>query len=299
MLVPGSLVFTPTPGPVGLSDWRTWWRYVPGADWAHPEGPAPGTVGRELHPVTQVCWEDVASYAAWAGRQLPTEAEWEFAARGGLDGALYAWGDQLAPLGRQLANYWIGEFPSQNLKPAAERRTTAVRSYPPNGYGLFDVTGNVWEWTADFYRAGHAATAAHACCGPPVSPRVTDDGGTYGTEEPAGAISPGGLSRAARTCARRTTASGTVPRPGRPSPSSRACPTSGSAASLARLTLPDRSGSTSRLRGRGPHCRQHSAAWPRLRRRPPCLRSLAGDQPAKARQGAAGSPDPRCCCSCV
>ena len=190
LLVPGSLVFTPTRGPVDLSVWQTWWRYVPGADWAHPEGPSSGIAGRELHPVTQVCWEDVAAYAAWAGKQLPTEAEWEFAARGGLDGAQYAWGDQLAPLGRQLANYWIGEFPWQNLKPAAERRTTAVRSYPPNGYGLFDVTGNVWEWTADFYRADHAETAGHACCGPPVYPRVPDADGSYDTGEPGGGHIP-------------------------------------------------------------------------------------------------------------
>ena len=190
LLVPDSLVFAPTRGPADLSDWKTWWRYVPGADWAHPEGPWSGIAGRELRPVTHVCWEDVAAYAAWAGKQLPTEAEWEYAARGGLDGALYAWGDQLAPMGRQLANYWIGEFPWQNLKPAAGQRTTAVRSYPPNGYGLYDVTGNVWEWTADFYRADHTAATLHACCGPPANPRVTGAGGSYDTREPGAARIP-------------------------------------------------------------------------------------------------------------
>lgn len=181
-LAPSSLVFTPTPGPVDLGTWQTWWRLVPGANWAHPEGPWSSTDGRELHPVTHVCWDDVEAYARWAGKELPTEAEWERAARGGLNGALYAWGDQLAPLGRQLANYWIGEFPWQNFKPVADQRTTAVRSYPPNGYGLYDATGNVWEWTSDFYRADHAETARHACCGPSVDPRVS---AAEGSQDPS------------------------------------------------------------------------------------------------------------------
>jgi formylglycine-generating enzyme required for sulfatase activity len=190
LLVPGSLVFTPTRGPADLSDWQNWWRYVPGANWAHPEGPQSTIAGRELHPVTHVCWEDVAAYAAWAGKELPTEAEWEYAARGGLDGALYTWGNQFQPLGQRLANYWVGEFPWQNLKPLAEQRTVPVRSFPANGYGLFDMAGNVWEWTADYYRADHAGTATHACCPPPVNPRITEAEGSFGTEEQAGAHVP-------------------------------------------------------------------------------------------------------------
>ncbi|UUP12912.1 formylglycine-generating enzyme family protein [Aeromicrobium wangtongii] len=178
LLVPGSLVFTPTAGPVPLDNWRTWWRYVPGASWKHPEGPGSDTRGRELHPVVHVAWEDVSAYAAWAGKDLPTEAEWERAARGGLDGATYAWGDERSPYGRRLAKYWVGEFPWRNLDPAGQQRTMAVRSFPPNGYGLYDVTGNVWEWTSDFYRSDHAETSGRACCGPQQNPRVaTPEGG--------------------------------------------------------------------------------------------------------------------------
>jgi sulfatase modifying factor 1 len=187
MLVPGALVFTPAPGPVDLGDWQTWWRYVPGADWAHPQGPRSGVAGRELHPVTHVAWDDVAAYAGWSGKQLPTEAEWEYAARGGLDGAMYAWGEQFEPLGQRMANYWVGEFPWQNLKPVEQQRTVPVRSFPPNGFGLFDVAGNVWEWTADFYRDDHAAIAAHACCAPPSNPRIADADGSYGPNEEGGA----------------------------------------------------------------------------------------------------------------
>jgi len=177
-LVPGSLVFTPTRGPVDLTMWQTWWRYVPGANWAHPDGPWSGTSGRELHPVTHMCWEDVAAYAEWAGKELPTEAEWEFAARGGLDGATYVWGDDLAPLGRRMANYWVGEFPFQNLKPADQHRTVPVRCFPPNGYGLYDMAGNVWEWTSDFYRADRTGTTGHSCCAPPADRGVVEPTGS-------------------------------------------------------------------------------------------------------------------------
>ena len=189
LLVPGSLVFTPTRGPADLSTWQNWWRYVPGANWAHPEGPSSTVGGRELHPVTHVTWEDVCAYAAWAGKDLPTEAEWECAARGGLDGALYAWGEEFMPRGRPMANTWIGEFPWQNLKPVGRQRTTPVRSYSPNGYGLYDVAGNVWEWTSDFYRAEHGSDVLHACCAVP-NPRVESAEGSYDSDEPGGAHIP-------------------------------------------------------------------------------------------------------------
>jgi formylglycine-generating enzyme required for sulfatase activity len=188
LLLAGSLVFTPTDKPVDLTDLQQWWRYVPGASWRHPEGPRSDVTGRDEHPVVHVCWEDVEAYAAWAGKQLPTEAEWEFAARGGLDGAPYAWGDEFLPGGKRMANTWVGEFPWHNLKPARRQRTTPVRSFPPNGYGLYDVAGNVWEWTADFYRSNHPAT--HACCAPPVNPRVDDAEGSYGDQEQGGAHVP-------------------------------------------------------------------------------------------------------------
>ncbi|MRK00458.1 SUMF1/EgtB/PvdO family nonheme iron enzyme [Aeromicrobium sp. S22] len=188
LLVPGSLVFTPTSGPVPLTDWRTWWRYVAGASWKHPEGPGSDTRGRELHPVVHVCWEDVAAYARWVGKDLPTEAEWERAARGGLDGATYAWGDEKSPYGRRLANYWEGDFPWRRVDAGGWQRTTPVRSFPPNGYGLYDVTGNVWEWTSDFYRSDHGETAGRACCGPQQNPRVTAPDGSQDPGDPAGRI---------------------------------------------------------------------------------------------------------------
>jgi sulfatase modifying factor 1 len=185
LLVPGSLVFQPTRGPVDLGNTHNWWRYVPGASWARPEGPASATVGREYHPVVHVTWEDVQAYAAWAGKELPTEAEWERAARGGLEGATYTWGDDLEPKGRKMANTWVGEFPWQNLKPAKLQRTSPVRSYPKNGYGLFDMAGNVWEWTSDFYRAEHEAVGDHPCCAP-VNPRVVSPDGSYSDEKLGG-----------------------------------------------------------------------------------------------------------------
>jgi formylglycine-generating enzyme len=188
LLVPGSLVFSPARGPVDLRNWQSWWRYVPGADWAHPEGPGSNAGGREHHPVTHVAWEDAAAYAAWSGGELPTEAEWECAARGGLDGALYAWGDELRPKGRLMANFWLGEFPWQNLKPARAQRTVPVRSFPPNGYGLYEMTGNVWEWTADYWRA--PAAVGSSCCSPAANPRVDSPEGSYGPEEQGGAHVP-------------------------------------------------------------------------------------------------------------
>ena len=167
LLVPGSLVFYQASGPVDLRDVTQWWRYTPGADWRHPRGPDSTLHGLDLHPVTHVAAEDADTYAAWAGKELPTEAEWEFAARGGLEGATFTWGDDPAPKGRDMANTWQGEFPWQNLKPPRKRGTSAVRGFPPNGFGLYDMAGNVWEWTSDYFAE---QPAARACCAPPEKP---------------------------------------------------------------------------------------------------------------------------------
>jgi len=165
LLVPGSLVFHRTPGPVDLRDYRNWWAYVPGACWRHPGGPGSDCRGLARHPVTHVAYADAQAYATWAGKALPTEAEWEYAARGGLDGAAYAWGDELAPGGRQMANTWQGEFPWQNLRAGGYEGTSPVGSFPANGYGLDDMVGNVWEWTSDQFAPRHPV-AAGACCAP-------------------------------------------------------------------------------------------------------------------------------------
>ena len=163
VLVPGSLVFRRAGGPVDLRDVRNWWSYVPGASWKRPEGPGSDTYTRAQHPVTHVAYEDAEAYAAWAGKSLPTEAEWEYAARGGLEGATYAWGEEPFPDGRPMANTWQGDFPRQNLLVDGYEGTSPPGAFPPNGYGLLDMTGNVWEWTRD--RFGTTDTVA-ACCGP-------------------------------------------------------------------------------------------------------------------------------------
>jgi len=181
-LVPGSLVFKATKGPVPLDNYRNWWAYVPGAQWRAPEGPGSDIVGRDRHPVTHVAWEDVSAYARWAGKELPTEAEWERAARGGLEGKVYTWGDEFAPKGRMMANTWQGEFPWQNLLLDRYFGTSPVKSFPPNGYGLFDMAGNVWEWTVDLWAPKHPVEIQHACCGPTeprVNPRVTNPDQSY------------------------------------------------------------------------------------------------------------------------
>jgi sulfatase modifying factor 1 len=166
LLVPGSLVFRRTPGPVDLDDYRSWWAYVPGACWSAPEGPGSDVYRRGRHPVVHVALEDAQAYAAWAGKALATEAEWELAARGGLDGAVYAWGDDPFPGGRPMANTWQGEFPWQNLRLDGWAGTSRVGAFAPNGYGLWDMCGNVWEWTADVFAACHAEPARSPCCAP-------------------------------------------------------------------------------------------------------------------------------------
>jgi formylglycine-generating enzyme required for sulfatase activity len=182
LLVPGSLVFNRTPGPVDLRDVSNWWSYVPGAYWRRPEGPGSKIGGRERHPAVHVAHEDAEAYAKWAGKSLPTEAEWERAARGGLEGRVYAWGDEEAPGDLPLANTWQGEFPWQSFKPKREQRTSPIGRYPPNGFGLYDITGNVWEWTADLFVDRAADGAEKPCCAPePGSqlPRRVTKGGSH------------------------------------------------------------------------------------------------------------------------
>ena len=186
-LVPGSLVFRKRSGPVDLRDYRNWWAYVPGACWKRPAGPGSSINGRDRHPVVHVAFEDAEAYARWAGKELPTEAEWELAARGGLEGARFAWGDDEAPSGRALANTWQGEFPWQNLRLDGYEGTSPAGSFPPNGYGLFDMTGNVWEWTADFFTPQHPDEAASPCCAP-RNPRVTSPDASFGLGQPGAHI---------------------------------------------------------------------------------------------------------------
>jgi sulfatase modifying factor 1 len=161
-LVTGSIVFVRPKVRVDLSNAYNWWHYVPGADWRHPEGPDSSLAGRDRHPVVHVAWADAVAYATWAGKELPTEAEWEFAARGGLEGAEYAWGDEFSPRGRIMANTWQGEFPIENSLTDGYERTSPVGTFAPNGYGLFDVCGNVWEWTCDYWQSH--SEIEHACC---------------------------------------------------------------------------------------------------------------------------------------
>jgi formylglycine-generating enzyme len=183
MLKAGSLVFSPPKEPVDLKDWSQWWRFKFGADWRRPYGPRSSISGMDDYPVVHVAYRDAEAYAYWAGKELPTEAEWEFAARGGLDGAEYSWGDEFTPNGKQMANTWQGAFPQQNLKQDGFERTSPVRSFPPNGYGVYDMIGNVWEWTTDFWSTRHPADAPKACC-VPQNPRGGSEAQSYDPCQP-------------------------------------------------------------------------------------------------------------------
>jgi formylglycine-generating enzyme len=184
MLNAGSLVFNPPCGPVDMTDWSQWWTFMFGANWKRPYGSCSSIGGLDDHPVVHVAYCDAEAYAKWVGKELPTEAEWEFAARGGLDGSEFAWGDELTPGSRHMANTWQGAFPHQNLASDGYERTSPVRAFPPNGYGLYDMIGNVWEWTTDWYAPRHQADAPKACC-IPQNPRGGREDASYDPGQPA------------------------------------------------------------------------------------------------------------------
>ena len=183
MIYAGSLVFVPPSRQVDLSHWGEWWTFLKGANWRHPYGPKSNINNLDNHPVVHVTFADALAYAQWAGKELPTEAEWEFAARGGLDGAEYGWGGEFAPGGKHLANTWQGEFPRQNLNEDGYERTSPVTAFEPNGYGVSDMIGNVWEWTTDWYTHKHDADAPKACC-IPENPRGGAENASYDPCQP-------------------------------------------------------------------------------------------------------------------
>jgi formylglycine-generating enzyme len=183
MLFAGSLVFTPPRHSVDLRDWSQWWTFLRSANWRQPYGPGSSIRGLDDHPVVHIAYSDALIYSRWAGKDLPTEAEWEFAARGGLEGADYAWGDEFMPDNHQMANTWQGEFPHQKRSPGGFERTSPVKAFPPNGYGLYDMIGNVWEWTNDWYAPKHQADALKACC-IPENPRGGSEAGSLDQRQP-------------------------------------------------------------------------------------------------------------------
>ncbi len=182
-LVPGSMLFHKTTGPVDLRNYANWWAWAPGTSWRHPLGPGSSLDGIEQHPVVHVAYVDAEAYARWAGQELPTEAEWEFAARGGLDGKNFSWGDDDFPGGKAMANNWQGEFPWQNLCVDGYEGTSPVAAFPPNGYGLYDMAGNVWEWTCDWFVPRHADEVVKSCC-VPINPRIVSPDKSYDPRQP-------------------------------------------------------------------------------------------------------------------
>ncbi|AJA07327.1 hypothetical protein SKP52_01950 [Sphingopyxis fribergensis] len=197
---PGSLVFRKAAGLVDLDDPSQWWAFIEGADWRHPTGPGSSIEGLEQHPVVHVAHCDAEAYAKWAGKSLPTEAEWEYAARGGADGQEYAWGDELSPDGQILANYWLGLFPVSTIKADGNYRTTPVGSFPANGHGLVDMIGNVWEWTRDWYAAAQAAKTRSPCCAIP-NPRGATLAQSYESGAPGSRIGRKVLKGGSHLCA--------------------------------------------------------------------------------------------------
>lgn len=185
-LIPGALVFKRTQGPVDLSDYFNWWMWVPGACWKNPKGPESSVNGKEDHPVIHIAYEDAEAYAHWLGKELPTEAEWEFAARGGLKGKNYTWGDEDIQYTKPMANSWQGEFPWQNLIIDEFEGTSPVGSFEPNAYGLYDMAGNVWEWTSDWFvmHLDESAEQYKSCCTPAVNPRVISPDGSFDPNQP-------------------------------------------------------------------------------------------------------------------
>ncbi|MGK7871032.1 formylglycine-generating enzyme family protein [Falsiroseomonas sp. E2-1-a20] len=182
MLRPGSLVFTAPTRTVDLRSWGEWWSFKFGACWRRPYGPRSSIRGLDEHPVVHVTYQDAEAYATWAGKELPSEAEWEFAARGGLEGAEFAWGDEFTPGNRHMANTWQGAFPNENLALDNFRRTSPVMAFPANGHGVYDMIGNVWEWTADWYAQRHVADTSKPCC-IPANPRGGAEAGSHDSGE--------------------------------------------------------------------------------------------------------------------
>ena len=200
MLYAGSLVFVRPSGPVDTRDFNNWWQFMKGADWRHPYGPETSNEGLDTHPVVHVAYVDAEAFAQWEGKDLPSEAEWEFAARGGLEGAAYAWGDEFLPENRYMANTWQGEFPWQQLGKDGFERTSPVGTFPANGFGLYDTIGNVWEWTTDWYVPKHPQEAVKACC-IPHNPRGPREDESYDPCQPGATIPRKVLKGGSHLCA--------------------------------------------------------------------------------------------------
>jgi len=184
MLYTGSLVLTPPGRPIDLKNWGQWWNFTKGADWRHPYGPKSNVNAPDSHSVVRVAYCDAFAHAKWAGKELQTEAEWEFAPRGGFDGAEFAWGDEFAPSGQPMANTWHGNFPHEKIYADGFERTSPVTVFPPNGYGVYDMIGNVWAWTTDWWSARHPADAPKVCC-VPENPRGGREEDSYDPCRPA------------------------------------------------------------------------------------------------------------------